>query len=36
MTSWPHAPQATPSAREDLLSRHTLGQFKQTLLQQMA
>ncbi|HZZ02709.1 glycosyltransferase [Paraburkholderia sp.] len=36
MTSWPHAPQATPSTREDLLSRHTLGQFKQTLLQQMA
>lgn len=36
MTSWPHAPQAVPSAREDLLSRHTLGQFKQTLLQQMA
>jgi glycosyltransferase involved in cell wall biosynthesis len=36
MTSWPHAPQTTPSAREDLLSRHTLGQFKQTLLQQMA
>ncbi|HZZ10012.1 MAG TPA: glycosyltransferase [Paraburkholderia sp.] len=35
MTSWPHAPAAT-SAREDLLSRHTLGQFKQTLLQQMA
>ncbi|MEA3087729.1 MAG: hypothetical protein QOC89_5426 [Paraburkholderia sp.] len=36
MTSWPHAPQSMPSAREDLLSRHTLGQFKQTLLQQMA
>ncbi|WP_041758263.1 glycosyltransferase [Paraburkholderia phytofirmans] len=36
MTSWPHAPEAMPSAREDLLSRHTLGQFKQTLLQQMA
>ncbi|MFL9907924.1 glycosyltransferase [Paraburkholderia sp. RL17-337-BIB-A] len=36
MTSWPHAPQTVPSAREDLLSRHTLGQFKQTLLQQMA
>ncbi|MFL9897491.1 glycosyltransferase [Paraburkholderia fungorum] len=36
MTSWPHAPQTIPSAREDLLSRHTLGQFKQTLLQQMA
>lgn len=36
MTSWPHTPQAMPSAREDLLSRHTLGQFKQTLLQQMA
>lgn len=36
MTSWPHAPEALPSAREDLLSRHTLGQFKQTLLQQMA
>ncbi|WP_341313087.1 glycosyltransferase [Paraburkholderia sp. IMGN_8] len=35
-TSWPHAPEAVPSAREDLLSRHTLGQFKQTLLQQMA
>jgi glycosyltransferase involved in cell wall biosynthesis len=36
MTSWPHAPDALPSAREDLLSRHTLGQFKQTLLQEMA
>ncbi|MFM0395456.1 glycosyltransferase [Paraburkholderia phytofirmans] len=36
MTSWPHAPEAMPSEREDLLSRHTLGQFKQTLLQQMA
>ncbi|CAE6727106.1 hypothetical protein R69927_06743 [Paraburkholderia domus] len=36
MTSWPHAPQAVPAAREDLLSRHTLRQFKQTLLQQMA
>ncbi|TDY25400.1 glycosyltransferase involved in cell wall biosynthesis [Paraburkholderia sp. BL6665CI2N2] len=36
MTSWPHTAQAMPSAREDLLSRHTLGQFKQTLLQQMA
>jgi len=36
MTSWPHASEAMPSAREDLLSRHTLGQFKQTLLQQMA
>ncbi|RKR42984.1 glycosyltransferase involved in cell wall biosynthesis [Paraburkholderia sp. BL17N1] len=36
MTSWPHIPPAMPSAREDLLSRHTLGQFKQTLLQQMA
>lgn len=36
MTSWPHAPDTIPSAREDLLSRHTLGQFKQTLLQQMA
>ena len=36
MTSWPHAPHAVPAAREDLLSRHTLGQFKQTLLQQMA
>ncbi|RKF43485.1 glycosyltransferase [Paraburkholderia fungorum] len=36
MTSWPHAPHAGPTAGEDLLSRHTLGQFKQTLLQQMA
>ncbi len=36
MTSWPHAPQAVPAEREDLLSRHTLQQFKQTLLQQMA
>ncbi|MFM0161593.1 glycosyltransferase [Paraburkholderia sediminicola] len=36
MTSWPHAPQAVPAEREDLLSRHTLRQFKQTLLQQMA
>jgi glycosyltransferase involved in cell wall biosynthesis len=36
MTSWPHAPQTVSSTREDLLSRHTLGQFKQTLLQQMA
>ncbi|MFL9893449.1 glycosyltransferase [Paraburkholderia sp. RL17-381-BIF-C] len=36
MTSWPHAPETVPGAREDLLSRHTLGQFKQTLLQQMA
>ncbi|MFM0499401.1 glycosyltransferase [Paraburkholderia caffeinilytica] len=36
MTSWPHDPQAVPAAGEDLLSRHTLGQFKQTLLQQMA
>jgi glycosyltransferase involved in cell wall biosynthesis len=36
MTSWPHAPDAVPPAREELLSRHTLGQFKQTLLQQMA
>ncbi|PQV52454.1 glycosyltransferase [Paraburkholderia sp. BL21I4N1] len=36
MTSWPHPREAEPAAREDLLSRHTLGQFKQTLLQQMA
>ncbi|MDR6444955.1 glycosyltransferase involved in cell wall biosynthesis [Paraburkholderia terricola] len=36
LTSWPHARDAVASAREDLLSRHTLGQFKQTLLQQMA
>ena len=36
MTSWPHAPQTVPAEREDLLSRHTLRQFKQTLLQQMA
>ncbi|CAE6695532.1 glycosyltransferase [Paraburkholderia haematera] len=36
MTSWPHAPQAVPAGGEDLLSRHTLGQFKRTLLQQMA
>ncbi|CAE6705297.1 glycosyltransferase [Paraburkholderia nemoris] len=36
MTSWPHEPEAIPAAREDLLSQHTLGQFKQTLLQQMA
>jgi glycosyltransferase involved in cell wall biosynthesis len=36
MTSWPHAPHSVSSGREDLLSRHTLGQFKQTLLQQMA
>ncbi|SIT42894.1 Glycosyl transferase group 1 [Paraburkholderia ribeironis] len=36
MTSWPHAPDTVPAAREELLSRHTLGQFKQTLLQQMA
>jgi glycosyltransferase involved in cell wall biosynthesis len=39
MTSWPHAPHAPhtgAAAGEDLLSRHTLGQFKQTLLQQMA
>ncbi|WP_345813045.1 glycosyltransferase [Paraburkholderia sp. PREW-6R] len=36
MTSWPHEPQHVPPAREDLMSRHTLGQFKQTLLQQMA
>ncbi|CAH2793910.1 MAG: Glycosyltransferase [uncultured Paraburkholderia sp.] len=34
MTSWPHEPQA--STRDDLMSRHMLGQFKQTLLQQMA
>ncbi|AJZ58757.1 glycosyl transferases group 1 family protein [Paraburkholderia fungorum] len=36
MTSWPHAPHTGAAAGEDLLSRHTLGQFKQTLLQQMA
>ncbi|MFM0737800.1 glycosyltransferase [Paraburkholderia xenovorans] len=36
MTSWPHPDHAVPSEREDLLSRHTLGQFKQTLLRQMA
>ncbi|MGF6769068.1 glycosyltransferase involved in cell wall biosynthesis [Paraburkholderia sp. GAS199] len=36
MTSWPHEDHAIPAEREDLLSRHTLGQFKQTLLQQMA
>jgi glycosyltransferase involved in cell wall biosynthesis len=36
MTSWPHAHGTIPSAGEDLLSRHTLGQFKETLVQQMA
>jgi glycosyltransferase involved in cell wall biosynthesis len=35
MTSWPHE-HATASSRDNLLSRHTLGEFKQTLLQQMA
>jgi hypothetical protein len=35
MTSWPHE-HATASSRDNLLSRNTLGEFKQTLLQQMA
>ncbi|SMG44349.1 glycosyltransferase [Paraburkholderia susongensis] len=35
MTSWPHAPDTVPAARDELLSRHTLGQFKETLMQQM-
>ncbi|WP_144110205.1 glycosyltransferase [Paraburkholderia sp. BCC1886] len=37
MTSWPHPhDDGASTGREDLLSLHTLVQFKQTLLQQMA
>jgi len=35
MTSWPHA-HAAAASHDNLLSQNTLGEFKQTLLQQMA